>query len=61
MSSPATTAPSTTDSFFLGMRMFVPVEQITRLSRYSGAEGPALSKLGGWDWQRTKARVRKGG
>jgi len=42
-----------------GDRMFVPVEQINRLSRYSGAERPALSKLGGGEWQRTKARVRK--
>ena len=42
-----------------GDRMFVPVEQINRLSRYSGAERPSLSKLGGGEWQRTKARVRK--
>ena len=40
-------------------KMFVPVEQINRLSRYSGGENPALSKLGGGDWQRTKARVKK--
>ncbi len=40
-------------------RIFVPVEQIGRLSRYSGAERPALSKLGGGEWLRTKARVRK--
>ena len=40
-------------------RMFVPVEQINRLSRYSGAENPGLSKLGGGEWLRTKARVKK--
>ncbi|HYK95512.1 MAG TPA: transcription-repair coupling factor [Candidatus Dormibacteraeota bacterium] len=40
-------------------RIFVPVEQIERISRYSGGENPALSKLGGTDWLRTKARVRK--
>jgi transcription-repair coupling factor (superfamily II helicase) len=40
-------------------RIFVPVEQIGRISRYSGGENPALSKLGGTDWLRTKARVRK--
>ena len=40
-------------------RIFVPVEQIGRISRYSGGEGPTLSKLGGTDWLRTKARVRK--
>jgi transcription-repair coupling factor (superfamily II helicase) len=40
-------------------RIFVPVEQIGRISRYSGGESPALSRLGGTDWLRTKARVRK--
>jgi transcription-repair coupling factor (superfamily II helicase) len=40
-------------------RIFVPVEQINRVSRYSGGERPALSKLGGTDWLRTKQRVRK--
>src|SRR4029077_679940 len=40
-------------------RIFVPVEQIGRISRYSGGETPALSKLGGTDWLKTKARVKK--
>jgi transcription-repair coupling factor (superfamily II helicase) len=40
-------------------RIFVPVEQIGRISRYSGGESPSLSKLGGTDWLRTKQRVRK--
>ncbi|HEX5828952.1 MAG TPA: transcription-repair coupling factor [Candidatus Limnocylindrales bacterium] len=40
-------------------RIFVPVEQINRVSRYSGGENPGLSKLGGTDWLRTKQRVRK--
>jgi len=40
-------------------RIFVPVEQIGRISRYSGGENPALSKLGGTEWLRTKARVKK--
>jgi transcription-repair coupling factor (superfamily II helicase) len=40
-------------------RIFVPVEQIGRISRYSGGENPSLSKLGGTDWLRTKQRVRK--
>jgi transcription-repair coupling factor (superfamily II helicase) len=40
-------------------RIFVPVEQIGRISRYSGGESPALSKLGGTEWLRTKQRVRK--
>ncbi|MFL5779388.1 MAG: transcription-repair coupling factor [Chloroflexota bacterium] len=46
-------------SFAGGDRIFVPVEQIGRVSRYSGSERPQLSKLGGTDWLRTKQRVRK--
>jgi len=40
-------------------RIFVPVEQIARISRYAGADRPGLSRLGGGEWARTKARVRK--
>jgi len=40
-------------------KIFVPVEQITRISRYSGAEHPQLSKLGGTEWLKTKQRVRR--
>ncbi|HYL40639.1 MAG TPA: transcription-repair coupling factor, partial [Candidatus Binatus sp.] len=40
-------------------RIYVPVEQIARVSRYSGGEHPQLSKLGGTEWLRTKQRVRK--
>jgi transcription-repair coupling factor (superfamily II helicase) len=46
-------------SFAGGDKIFVPVEQIGRISRYSGGERPQLSKLGGTDWLRTKARVRR--
>jgi len=46
-------------SFAGGDKIFVPVEQIGRISRYSGGEHPQLSKLGGTDWLRTKARVRR--
>ncbi|MDQ3870814.1 MAG: DEAD/DEAH box helicase, partial [Chloroflexota bacterium] len=40
-------------------RIWVPVEQINRISRYAGGERPALSRLGGGEWFRTKARVRR--
>ena len=46
-------------SFAGADKIFVPVEQIGRISRYSGGEHPQLSKLGGTDWLRTKQRVRK--
>ncbi len=45
--------------FAEGARIWVPVEQIDRVSRYAGGENPALSKLGGGEWARTKTRVRK--
>ncbi len=40
-------------------KIFVPVEQIGRVTRYAGGEHPALSKLGGGEWLRTKTRVRR--
>ena len=46
-------------SFAAGDRIFVPVEQINRVSRYSGGEHAELSRLGGTDWLRTKQKVRK--
>ncbi len=40
-------------------RMLVPVTQMHQVAKYSAAEGQAarLSKMGGADWARTKARV----
>ena len=46
-------------SFAGGDRIFVPVEQIGRVTRYAGGERPQLSKLGGTEWLRAKQRVRK--
>jgi len=40
-------------------RMWVPVEQIERVSRYAGGDHPQLSKLGGGEWQRARTRVKK--
>ncbi|HET6745244.1 MAG TPA: transcription-repair coupling factor, partial [Candidatus Limnocylindria bacterium] len=40
-------------------KIFLPADQIGRITRYSGGAGPALSKLGGTDWERTKRRVRQ--
>jgi transcription-repair coupling factor (superfamily II helicase) len=43
-------------------RLYVPHEQIGKVSRYVGADAtaPALSKLGGKAWDRIKARAREG-
>ncbi len=40
-------------------RIWVPVEQIERVSRYAGGDHPQLSKLGGGEWQRARTRVKK--
>jgi transcription-repair coupling factor (superfamily II helicase) len=40
-------------------RLFVPTDQLDQLSRYVGGETPTLHKLGGADWQKSKARARK--
>lgn len=42
-------------------KLYVPVDQLNRVQKYTGEEGvaPALSKLGGTDWERAKARTRK--
>ncbi|MGZ6269933.1 MAG: transcription-repair coupling factor, partial [Candidatus Limnocylindrales bacterium] len=46
-------------SFAGGDKIYLPVEQIVRISRYSGGEHPTLSKLGGTEWLKTKARVKR--
>ncbi len=40
-------------------KIFLPADQIGRINRYSGGPAPALSKLGGTEWERTKTRVRR--
>ncbi|HEX4110055.1 MAG TPA: transcription-repair coupling factor [Solirubrobacteraceae bacterium] len=42
-------------------RVFVPTDQLAKLSRYVGAGGahPPLSKLGGTRWETMKARARR--
>ena len=59
-----TVAAVTRDYLFLAFRgddrLYVPHEQIAKVSRYVGADGhaPALSKLGGKAWQTIKSRAR---
>ncbi|HWD65955.1 MAG TPA: transcription-repair coupling factor [Solirubrobacteraceae bacterium] len=42
-------------------RVFMPVDQLAKISRYVGAGGehPPLSKLGGNRWEQVKARARR--
>ncbi|HTP17575.1 MAG TPA: transcription-repair coupling factor [Streptosporangiaceae bacterium] len=40
-------------------RLYLPTDQLDEVTRYSGGEAPALHRLGGADWARTKGRARK--
>jgi transcription-repair coupling factor (superfamily II helicase) len=61
-----TVAGVTRDYLFLAFRgddrLYVPHEQVGKVSRYVGANGhgPSLSKLGGRAWQLVKTRARAG-
>jgi transcription-repair coupling factor (superfamily II helicase) len=39
-------------------RLYLPVDQIEAITAYTGGESPTLSKMGGADWQRTRAKAR---
>ncbi|HSL57577.1 MAG TPA: transcription-repair coupling factor [Acidimicrobiales bacterium] len=39
-------------------KLYVPSDQIDAVRHYTGGDSPSLSRLGGSDWQKTKARVR---
>ncbi len=41
-----------------GDTLYVPVEQMDVLSKYMGGDNPVLSKIGGGEFERVKARVR---
>jgi transcription-repair coupling factor (superfamily II helicase) len=41
-----------------GDRLYVPSDQIDAVRHYTGGETPTIHRLGGADWERTKARVR---
>ena len=39
-------------------QLWVPMESLDLLSKYSGGEKPSLSKMGGSDWKNTKRKAR---
>jgi transcription-repair coupling factor (superfamily II helicase) len=39
-------------------RLYLPVDQIDAITPYTGGESPSLSKMGGSDWQRTRAKAK---
>ena len=40
-------------------KLFVPVDQLDLVQKYTGSQRPAPDRLGGTSWQRAKTRVRK--
>jgi transcription-repair coupling factor (superfamily II helicase) len=40
-------------------RLYLPTDQLDEVTRYSGGEAPALHRLGGADWAKTKGRARR--
>ena len=42
-----------------GDRIYVDSEDIGLLRKYTGGDSPSLSKMGGSDWQKARARVRR--
>jgi transcription-repair coupling factor (superfamily II helicase) len=63
--SPAIAAPQRGEFMLLyyadDAKLYVPVERLDLVQRYSSAEGhqPALDKLGGIGWQKTKAKAKR--
>jgi transcription-repair coupling factor (superfamily II helicase) len=61
----ATDPYSETTQEFLELRyagddkLFVPVERLDLLQKYTGASRPPLDRLGGTTWERAKTRVKK--
>ena len=39
-------------------KLYVPSDQIDAVRHYTGGDSPSLSRLGGGEWQKSKARVR---
>jgi len=40
-------------------RLYVPTDQLDQVTRYVGGESPSVHRLGGSDWQKSKARARR--
>ena len=40
-------------------KLFVPVERLDLVQKYTGGANPALDKLGGTTWEKAKTRVKK--
>ncbi|MEP6625674.1 MAG: transcription-repair coupling factor [Acidimicrobiia bacterium] len=41
-----------------GDKLYVPTDQVGTVRRYTGGDSPSLSRMGGTDWSKTRAKVR---
>ena len=46
-------------AYAAGDRLYVPVDQLAAVRRYTGGEVPRVSRMGGKDWSDQKTKVRK--
>lgn len=42
-----------------GDRLFVPTDALDQISKYTGSDQPSLTRMGGADWAKAKARAKK--
>ncbi len=42
-----------------GDQLFVPTDSLDQVSKYTGSDQPTLTRMGGADWAKTKARAKK--
>ena len=42
-----------------GDKLYIPSDQVASIRRYTGGDSPSLSRLGGTDWAKTRAKVKK--
>lgn len=52
-------APSKRGADGRGDLLYVPTDSLDQVTKYAGGDSPALNKLGGSDWAKTRARARK--
>lgn len=46
-------------AYAAGDKLYVPVDQLAAVKRYTGGEAPRVSRMGGKDWSEQKGKVRK--
>jgi len=46
-------------AYAAGDRLYVPVDQLAAVKKYTGGEAPRVSRMGGKDWSEQKERVRQ--